>query len=82
MGLFRHTVYETATFYSVEELRKLLHSAIADSASGATDDDTRTVWHTPLFPPWMPWTIAKVSWGGFIAMALFLPDGDQPSGSS
>lgn len=79
-ALFRHSIYETAKFYSVPELRQRLHRAALDAIGGVMDHDIRTVWHTTLFPPWMPWRIAEIPWGGFIAMVLLLPDGDQSAG--
>jgi ubiquinone/menaquinone biosynthesis C-methylase UbiE len=61
-GLFRPTTYDTARFYSVGELKRLLWSVAGGKA--------RIVWQTTLFP--RPWARAQVSvpWGGFIGMAL------------
>ena len=80
VGLFRHNVYKTAHFYAVGELRRLLRSLVSDvsrkvtkghPASGGRSDLT---WHTTLFPGWLPWQQARLPWGGFIAMALALPE--------
>lgn len=75
VGLFRPTVYETARFYSVGELRGLLYAAAAKAEDGARGDDGRVVWHTTLFPRWVRWKRAQLACGGLIAMALLLPDG-------
>ncbi len=61
-GCFRPTVYDTARFYSVGELKRLLRRVSGDRA--------QVVWYTTLFPGWIPWQEAKLPWGGFIAMAL------------
>ncbi len=74
VGLFRPSIYETAHFYSVVELRQLLHRAARDVHGGARGGRARTVWHTTLFPRCMPWERAKLPWGSFIAMGLLLPD--------
>lgn len=78
-GLFNPTIYETAHFYGVGELKRLLLSVV----NGAEDEGTeqqrpgdqrdRMMWHTTLFPRWLPWRQARLPWGGFIAMALSLP---------
>ena len=61
-GLFRPTTYDTAHFYSVGALKRLLRSAGGGQA--------RIVWRTTLFP--RPWARAqlRLPWGGFIGMAL------------
>jgi len=61
-GLFRPTTYDTAHFYSMGELKRLLWSVAGGKAS--------IVWRTTLFP--RPWPRAQVPlpWGGFIGMAL------------
>lgn len=69
-GLFRPTVYAEADFYSVGELWQLVHTAVVEAMDGEEGEHRRIVWHTTLFPRWMPWERAKVLWGGFIAMAL------------
>lgn len=63
-GLFRRTVYDTAHFYGVGELIRLLRSGAGEK--------TRIAWHSTLFPRGWPWAQARLPWGGFIAMALFL----------
>lgn len=65
-GLLRPTIYDAARFYGVGELRRLLRSVAGKGA--------RIVWHTTLFPRWWPWQRANLPWGGFIAMALLLPE--------
>ena len=67
-GVFRSTVYNRARFYHVRELKHL--------ASKAVVDVDRVDWVTTLFPSWAwrpspwPWPVARLPWGGFIAMAL------------
>jgi hypothetical protein len=79
-GLFRPSVYERAHFYGVGELKRLLHSLVRDALTneakrhGARKERTCVLWHTTLFPRWMPRQQAKLPWGGFIAMALSLPE--------
>lgn len=72
-GLFRPTVYKEAHFYSVGELRQLLHAATAEARNDGDGEGWRIIWHTTLFPRWMPWERAEVPWGRFIAMALLTP---------
>lgn len=65
-GLFGSSIYDPAHFYGVGELRRLLRSVAGEGA--------RVIWHTTLFPRW--WAgreRSKVPWGGFIGMALILP---------
>lgn len=64
-GLFRPTVYSAAHFYGVGELKRLLNIT-----AGAKAD---IVWHTTLFPCECPSSQSALPWGGFIAMALLLP---------
>ncbi|MEA3376117.1 MAG: class I SAM-dependent methyltransferase [Chloroflexota bacterium] len=79
VGLFRPSVYDTARFFRVAELLQLVQLAADDvrsGAEGAHGSDVRAgrmVWHTTLFPEWVPWERARLVWGGFIAMALLLP---------
>ena len=61
-GLFRPTTYDTAHFYGVGELKRLLWSV----ANGRT----HIVWRTTLFPRAWPWAQMQLPWGGFIGMAL------------
>ena len=61
-GLFRPTLYDTAHFYGVGELKRLLWSVAGSKA--------RIVWRTTLFPRAWPWTRSGLPWGGFIGMAL------------
>ena len=61
-GLFRPTVYDSAHFYGVGELRRLLRSVAGGQA--------RIVWRTTLYPRGWPWPQAPTLWGGFIGMAL------------
>jgi hypothetical protein len=63
---FQPRVYQTAHFYGVGELERLLKSAAGVKA--------RIVWRTTLFPPQWPCPQSTWPWGGFIAMALLLPE--------
>jgi ubiquinone/menaquinone biosynthesis C-methylase UbiE len=71
MELFRPTVYHTAHFYGVGELKRLLKSVAGVKAP--------IVWHTTLFPPRWPCPRSTWPWGGFIAMALLVPEERQAS---
>jgi ubiquinone/menaquinone biosynthesis C-methylase UbiE len=71
MELFRPTVYRTAHFYGVGELKRLLKSVAGVNAP--------IVWRTTLFPPRWPYPRPTWPWGGFIAMALLVPDERQAS---
>jgi len=73
IGLIRPTVYDEARFYSVGELRHLLRTAVVEARDRGDGGRWRIIWHTTLFPPWIPWERARVLWGGFIAMALLTP---------
>jgi SAM-dependent methyltransferase len=66
MELFQPTVYHGAHFYGVGELKRLLKSVAGARA--------RIVWRTTLFPPQWPCSQPTWPWGGFIAMALLLPE--------
>ena len=66
-GLFRHTVYDEARFYSIWELKRLLRSV----AGGRV----HIVWRTTLFPRQWPWQQAPLPWGGFIGMTLVVEKG-------
>jgi ubiquinone/menaquinone biosynthesis C-methylase UbiE len=61
-GLFRPTIYDTARFYGVGELKRLLWSV--------ADDRSHVVWRTTLYPRVWPWAQMHLPWGGFISMAL------------
>jgi len=61
------TVYDPAHFYGVGEMKRLLRSVAGPKA--------QTVWHTTLFPCEWPWSQSALRWGGFIAMALLVPEG-------
>ena len=61
------TVYDPAHFYGVGELKRLLKSVAGAKA--------QIVWHTTLFPCQWPCSQSALPWGGFIAMALLLPEG-------
>ena len=61
-GLLRPTIYDTAHFYGVRELRRLLRSVVGERALIA--------WHTTLFPRVWPWPHSALPWGGFIGMAV------------
>ena len=63
-ALFRATVYDTAHFYGVGELKRLLRSV--------TSGRGHIAWRTTLFP--QRWQ-ARLPWGGFIGMALVVRDG-------
>jgi SAM-dependent methyltransferase len=71
-GLFRRTVYDAARFYGVSELERLLRSV--------TGGKGLIVWRTTLFPRRWPWSQARLPWGGFIGMALFVSDGFREVG--
>jgi ubiquinone/menaquinone biosynthesis C-methylase UbiE len=66
-GFLRPTVYDAARFYTVGGLRRLLRSV----AGG----ETTIAWHTTLFPRRWPWPRLALPWGGFIGMALHMPEG-------
>jgi ubiquinone/menaquinone biosynthesis C-methylase UbiE len=72
-GLFRPSVYDEARFYSVGVLRQLLREADAEARNDGDRESWQIIWHTTLFPRWIPWERAKLPWGGFIAMALLTP---------
>jgi ubiquinone/menaquinone biosynthesis C-methylase UbiE len=62
---FRPTVYQSAHFYGIRELARLLKSVAGEQVG--------VVWQTTLFPrPW-PSQQSSLPWGGFIDMALLLP---------
>ena len=71
-GLFHQTVYDSAHFYGVGELKRLLRSV--------TGGKGHIVWRTTLFPRWWPWSQARLPWGGFIGMALVVSDGFREVG--
>ena len=62
VSLLRPTVYDTARFYGVGELKRSLQLIAGKNAHVA--------WHTTLFPRGWPWPQARLPWGGFIGMAL------------
>ena len=66
IGLFQPTIYDAAHFYGVGELRLLLRSVGGEK--------THIAWHTTLFPRGWPWLRSTLPWGGFIGMALLLPE--------
>jgi SAM-dependent methyltransferase len=68
-GLFRPTVYDTAHFYGVGELKRLLRSVAGHNV--------RIEWRTTLFPPGFPWRETRLPCGGFIGMALIVRPGDS-----
>jgi SAM-dependent methyltransferase len=61
-GCLRPTIYDTAHFYGVRELRRLLRSVVGEKATVA--------WHTTLLPRVWPWPRSALPWGGFIGMAI------------
>jgi len=65
-GFFRPTIYNSAHFYGVGELERLLRSVVGGKA--------HIVWRTTLFPHGWPWSQAQLPWGGFIGMALIVED--------
>lgn len=71
-GFFRPTVYNSAHFYGVGELERLLWSVVGGKA--------HIVWRTTLFPHGWPWSQARLPWGGFIGMALVVSDGFREVG--
>lgn len=62
IGLLRPTVYDAAHFYSVGEMRCLLHSIAGEKADVA--------WHTMLFPRSWPCAYSSLPYGGFIGMSV------------
>jgi ubiquinone/menaquinone biosynthesis C-methylase UbiE len=62
IGCFRLTVYDSAQFYGVGELKRLLKTA--------SGDQVHIAWCTTLFPRWWPWEQTKLPWGGFVAMSI------------
>jgi SAM-dependent methyltransferase len=64
-GLWRPSIYNTAHFYGVGELKRWLRS-VADRQG------MRLIWRTTLLPGWGPWSQASLPlpWGGVIGMAL------------
>lgn len=60
--LFRPSLYDTAHFYSIRELKRLLRTAAGERA--------RLMWQTTLVPDWWPKWAPHRRWGGFIALAL------------
>jgi ubiquinone/menaquinone biosynthesis C-methylase UbiE len=79
-GLFHRSVYKTAHFYGVGELKRLLRSLVRDAPAKdakwhrPSGGCSRISWHTALFPRWLPWQPTRLPWGGFIAVALSLPE--------
>jgi len=71
-GFFRPTIYNSAHFYGVGELERLLRSVAGGKA--------HIVWRTTLFPHGWPWSQARLPWGGFIGMALVMSDGFREIG--
>jgi SAM-dependent methyltransferase len=71
-GFFRPTVYNSAHFYGVGELERLLRSVAGGKA--------HVVWRTTLFPRGWPWSPARLPWGGFIGMVLVVSDGFREVG--
>jgi ubiquinone/menaquinone biosynthesis C-methylase UbiE len=65
-GFLRPTVYDAAHFYGAGELRRLLRSV--------TGDQSAIAWHTTLFPRGWPWRRSTLPWGGFIGMAVRIPE--------
>lgn len=74
MELFRPSVYDGARFYTVGELEQLLHEATTTVLGETESQGAEVVWHTTLFPPWMPWERAELPLGGFIAAALIFQE--------
>jgi ubiquinone/menaquinone biosynthesis C-methylase UbiE len=68
MEHFRPTVYQTARFYGVGELKRLLKSVAGEKA--------HLVCHTTLFPLDCAPTESALPWGGFIAMAVLMLEGE------
>ncbi len=68
-GLFRPTIYDSAHFYSVGELKRLVTGVSPPSAAGVKGQIS---WRTTLFPRIWPWPQARLPWGGFIGLALVL----------
>ncbi len=66
-GLFRPTIFDTAHFYGVGELSRLVRRAVGQ-VSWLTWDTT--LW--PHFLPHSPLTGHRLPWGGFIGMSVSL----------
>jgi ubiquinone/menaquinone biosynthesis C-methylase UbiE len=71
-GFLRPTVYNSAHFYGVGELERLLRSVAGGKA--------HIVWRTTLFPHGWPWSQTRLPWGGFIGMVLVVSDGFREVG--
>lgn len=67
-GWFYPTIYNTAHFYTVFELKRLLQSTL--DSTWITEGEAQIRWYTTLFPSWWPCKGNHEPWGGFIAMAL------------
>ncbi|MBC7227176.1 MAG: class I SAM-dependent methyltransferase [Thermoflexales bacterium] len=67
-GLRRRTVYDTAHFYGVGELKQLLRSVAGEKV--------HIQWRTTLFPRGYPSERSRLPWGGFIGMAVVLEGED------
>jgi len=61
-SLVRPNVYDTAHFYSVPELERLLEPL--------SEDVSTIAWRCTLFPRWWPSECSHLPWGGFVAMVL------------
>jgi ubiquinone/menaquinone biosynthesis C-methylase UbiE len=68
-GRLRPTIYDTAHFYSVRELRHLLRSVVGKKATLA--------WQTTLLPRVWPCPRSTLPWGGFIGMAVHVFKGER-----
>ena len=66
MCLFGPTACDTARFYGVGELKRLLRSIAGRTA--------HVVWRTTPFPRGWPWPRDRLSRGGFIRMASIVSD--------
>ena len=64
-ALLRPSIYSQGRFYSVGELERLVRSVVG--ASGQLH------WETTLFPRWWPTPALGRRWGGFVAMAWWIP---------
>lgn len=64
VGLFRPAIFDTARFYGVGELSRLVRRAVGQVSL--------LTWDTTLWPRPLPLTGRRFPWGGFIGMSVSL----------